>query len=141
MKIFGKIAIVSMVVLIAISACEPQNNNAAKQIQIDFLLDSLKNIYAPDTRVALWNVSSAESSNTIKLSAEVDNKTAYNDIVEVISKNYPKVEIDIDLLPKENFDQLVTGLINNSVANLRSNPRHSAEIATQALLGTPVRIL
>lgn len=141
MKIFEKLAIISLVVILAMSACETQNNNAAKQVKIDFLLDSLKNIYAPDTRVALWNVSTTESSNTIILSAEVDNKTAYNDIVGVISNNYPEVEINIDLLPKENFDQLVTGLINNSVANLRSKPKHSAEIATQALLGTPIKML
>ena len=141
MKIFEKLAIVSLIVLITMSACEPQNNNAVKQVEIDFLLDSLKGIYAPDTRVALWNVSTEDSSNTIKLSGEVDNKTAYNDIKKVIAKNYPEVEIDIDFLPKENSDQLVTGLINNSVANLRSNARHSAEIATQALLGTPIKIL
>lgn len=141
MKIFNKLAIVSLVVLITVNACDPKNNNAAKQVKIDFLLDSLKNIYAPDTRVALWNVSTSESSDTMKLSGEVDNKTAYNDIMGVISNNFQEIEINIDLLPKENFDQLVTGLINNSVANLRSKPKHSAEIATQALLGTPIKIL
>ena len=68
MKILNKLAIVSLVVLITVNACDTKNNNAAKQIKIDFFLDSLKNIYAPDTRVALWNVSSKDSSNTIKLS-------------------------------------------------------------------------
>jgi gamma-D-glutamyl-L-lysine dipeptidyl-peptidase len=33
------------------------------------------------------------------------------------------------------------GLINLSVANLRTEPNHAAELATQALLGTPVKIL
>jgi len=141
MKIFEKLAFVSLAVLITISACDTKNKNADKQANINFLLDSLKNIYAPDTRVVLWNVSTTLSSDTIFLDGEVDLKTTYNEIAEVISKNFPEVKINIDLLPKENFDQLVTGLINNSVANLRSNPRHSAEIATQALLGTPIKIL
>jgi cell wall-associated NlpC family hydrolase len=35
----------------------------------------------------------------------------------------------------------VYGLINVSVANLRSEPLHSAELSTQALLGTPVNVL
>lgn len=35
----------------------------------------------------------------------------------------------------------VYGLINVSVANLRSEPLHSAELSTQALLGTPINIL
>ncbi len=33
------------------------------------------------------------------------------------------------------------GVIYNSVANVRSEPRHSAELVTQVLLGTPVKIL
>lgn len=33
------------------------------------------------------------------------------------------------------------GVIYNSVANMRSEPRHSSELVSQALLGTPVRIL
>ena len=98
-------------------------------------------IYAPDKRVSLWKVSIAENSDKIELIGELDNEIAYNDIVDVIVKKYPKVEINIKLLPEEGNSQVVNGLINNSVANLRSNPRHSAEIATQALLGTPIRIL
>ena len=35
----------------------------------------------------------------------------------------------------------VYGLINVSVANLRSEPLHSAELSTQALLGTPINVL
>ena len=140
MKIFEKLAALTLVILLTLSACNLQNNNAAKQINIDLLLDSLKNIYAPDTRVALWNISVDDSSNVLYLKGEVDNKDAFEDIANVVLKKYPEVEIDIELLPKENFDQLVTGLINNSVANLRSDPRHSGEIATQALLGTPIRI-
>ncbi len=35
----------------------------------------------------------------------------------------------------------IYGLINVSVANLRSEPLHSAELSTQALLGTPINVL
>lgn len=35
----------------------------------------------------------------------------------------------------------VYGLINVSVANLRSEPLHSAELSTQAFLGTPINVL
>ena len=35
----------------------------------------------------------------------------------------------------------IKGIIYNSVANMRSEPRHSSELVSQALLGTPVRIL
>ncbi|MDZ7612805.1 MAG: hypothetical protein U5K51_03075 [Flavobacteriaceae bacterium] len=32
-------------------------------------------------------------------------------------------------------------MVNNSVANLRSEGKHAAELATQALLGTPLKVL
>lgn len=35
----------------------------------------------------------------------------------------------------------IKGVIYNSVANLRAEPHHSSELVSQALLGTPVRIL
>ena len=38
-------------------------------------------------------------------------------------------------------DVLVNGLVNNSVIHLRREPSSKTELVTQALLGTPVRIL
>lgn len=140
MKIFEKHTIVSFAVLIIISACNTQNKNKAKYDDVVFLLDSVKLVYAPDTRVSLWNISTTDSSGTIYIDGEVDKIKAFNDITEVVVKKYPEVENNVELLPKKDFDQVVTGLINNSVANLRSKPRHSAEIATQAVLGTPTKI-
>ena len=140
MKIFEKTSIIILVVLFIASACNTQHNNSIDS-NINFLVDSLKDIYAPDNRVSLWNVSIGETSDKIRLIGELDNEKAFSDIVEVFQEKYPNVEINIKLLPEEGNEQIVNGLINNSVANLRSNPRHSAEIATQALLGTPIRIL
>ena len=109
--------------------------------KIQYVLDSLKSIYAPDTRISLWNMSITNTSGKTEISSEVDKEKAYHDIINTFSNRFPDVEFKIKLLPLDGNKQLVTGLINNSVANLRSNPRHSAEIATQALLGTPVRVL
>ena len=39
------------------------------------------------------------------------------------------------------FDSTTRALVNISVANLRSKPKHSAELATQATLGTPLKVL
>ncbi|MBK6284522.1 MAG: SH3 domain-containing protein [Draconibacterium sp.] len=52
-----------------------------------------------------------------------------------------KVDDNINLLPDSTVGNNNFGLINLSVANLRSQPNHSAELATQALMGTPVKIL
>jgi len=140
MKIIKKAGFIALTVMFVISACNTQRNNNS-EAEIKSLIDSLQYIYAPDKRVSLWNVSIAENSDKIILIGELDNEKAYSDIADIIVKKYPNVETNIKLLPEEGNEQIVNGLINNSVANLRSDPHHSAEIATQALLGTPIRIL
>jgi gamma-D-glutamyl-L-lysine dipeptidyl-peptidase len=45
------------------------------------------------------------------------------------------------LLPDPSPDSLTWGIVTISVANLRATPDHSAELVTQAILGTPVKIL
>ena len=44
-------------------------------------------------------------------------------------------------LPGSDLNGKAKGLVTLSVANLRSQPAHSAELATQAILGTPLNIL
>ena len=75
-----------------------------------------------------------------KLNLWVENKKAFLEINRIFKNRFPDIEKDIKLLPEENSDQFISGIINNSVANLRSKPKHSSELATQALLGTPVRV-
>ncbi|MFC2085498.1 NlpC/P60 family protein, partial [Bacteroidota bacterium] len=41
----------------------------------------------------------------------------------------------------EDLGDNIYGIINLSVANLRSKPNHTSELSTQALLGTPVKVL
>ena len=100
------------------------------------VLDSLQRLYAPDKRVKLW-VSSVSGDH---LRLWVEDAKALRAVKNRIKNRFPEVKTDLELLPEKNKNRLVSGLINNSVANLRTKPRHSAEMATQALLGTPVRV-
>lgn len=135
-----KIGYITFLFLILLSAC----NSAKKQSElanITSALDSLKSIYAPDERVALWNIIIEANSQGINISGELDNKIAISEIEKVVRDKYPDVSVKLKALPEDNKGRTVNGLVNNSVINLRANPRHSAEIVTQLLLGTPVKIL
>ena len=44
-------------------------------------------------------------------------------------------------LPDSTLGTKKFGIINLSVANIRSEPKHPAELATQAMLGTCVNVL
>jgi hypothetical protein len=45
------------------------------------------------------------------------------------------------LLPDESVVKYNFAVVNNSVANIRSNAKHSGELATQAILGTGLKVL
>ncbi len=100
------------------------------------VLDSLQSIYAPDKRVKLWVVSKQDNN----MSIWVEDAGAFKALKDVFKKQFPETKVDLELLPEKQDGSSVSGLINNSVANLRTKPKHSAEMATQALLGTPVRV-
>jgi len=128
-------------IMVFLYGCKPgenrQNNNQGLQV----FMDSLQNIYAPDKRVSLWNLNLTDSGKTSRLELWVDDKTTQIQVTSALTARFPEINAQIQLLPKEGNGQLVTGLANNSVINLRSKPSHSAELATQVLLGTPLKIL
>ena len=135
-----KIYYLTFIILLLFSTCSPSQKKT-ELTKVTSLLDSLKSVYAPDKRVALWDINIEANSDVINISGELDNKEAASGIEKVVGEKYPDVVLKLKLLPENNNGQIVNGLVNNSVINLRSNPRHSAEIATQLLLGTPVKIL
>lgn len=134
MKLVLKIYLLIILSVVISSCCNNPEKNREKSLQIT--LDSLQKIYAPDKRVKLW----ISSINNNKFSLWLENKKAYAEINNILRTRFPHIQANIKLLPKNNSNALVSGLINNSVANLRTKPKHSSELATQALLGTPVRV-
>ena len=105
------------------------------------LNDSIKNIYAPDRRVALYNISFKPNVKYLILTGESNQPKA----VDLLKKKFDEIGIpyldSITILPDNSVGDFKHAIVNNSVANIRSNPRHSAELATQYLLGTGLKIL
>jgi hypothetical protein len=109
-------------------------------VELNFLLDSLQMEFAPDSRVAYWEMDITASDRVI-LNGEVANKDAYSAISTALGQRFPEVKNQVELLPKIGSGSFVNGLVNNSVAHLRKDPSSKKELVTQALLGHPVRIL
>jgi SH3-like domain-containing protein len=125
--------------LMMVSGCEFRAGRTVAEMNI--LLDSLQSVYAPDTRIAHWDLTLAVRSGSIYLTGEVANREAYNKIVKKVDEYFPQVQNEMVLLPVEGTGRMVNGLVNNSVAHLRREPSSRKELVDQALLGTPVRIL
>jgi len=103
--------------------------------------DSIKTIYAPDKRVAIYQVSIKPKNKQLLLTGETNLPEALSQFKqELTEKNYTFTD-SVQMLPDGALGELRFAVVNNSVANLRSEGKHAAELATQALLGTPLKVL
>ncbi|MEN8121587.1 MAG: SH3 domain-containing C40 family peptidase [Bacteroidota bacterium] len=119
-------------------SCTIQNSDSSLS-GINNDIDSLKNIYAPDTRIALWNILIEDNENKVTITAEVDNEKAKADLLKTLSSKYPDIDLTVNLLPEKKTNSMA--LVNNSVCNIRDEACHSAELVNQVLLGKPVKLL
>jgi len=130
--------ILTCFVLLFLASCKQNTEN------VDLISGKLKAIkakYAPDKRVALFNVEYTKENGSFLLKGESNLPEAVADLKEELLVENVSFIDSIQILPSKDLNDKIFGLITISVANLRSNPKHSAELATQATLGTPVNIL
>lgn len=101
-------------------------------------LQELKDYYAPDKRVAIFNINVNENGDDLVLSGE----TNLPGVKERLFPELVKTNLidSIELLPSKELGENIYGVVNLSVANARSKPGHSEELSTQALLGTPIKV-
>lgn len=137
-KIYSFTIVIIVVILISF-ACSSKNDQTV--VELNTVLDSIKMQYAPDSRHELWDLSVTTEDNLIHLSGELTSEEAYSAIKDIASEQFTNIDIDLHLLPEGVEGRFVNGLINNSVAHMRSEPRHMADFVSEELLGTPVRIL
>jgi cell wall-associated NlpC family hydrolase len=102
---------------------------------------AIKSEFAPDKRVALFDVEALRKNDIHILKGESDLPNAVKAFKEQLTKENIEFVDSIQLLPALELGKETQAVINISVANLRSHPKHSAELATQATLGTPVKVL
>ncbi|SFS31920.1 C40 family peptidase [Lutibacter maritimus] len=116
-------------------------NTATKNI--DQYVQYNKNIqlkYAPDRRVALYTVAIEMKNDTLFLSGETNNAEAVNELITKLKHDKVVFKNNVDILPNATIATLKYAIVNNSIANIRSNPNHAAELATQAILGTELKV-
>lgn len=106
--------------------------------RVESLLKEIKNEYIPDNRVDVFNLFS-DSLGAFVL--ETTNKQASEEFLRRYRSENIVVPLRVEPLPNKELGDQVYGIINVSVGNIRTAPRNSAEMATQALLGWQVDVL
>lgn len=127
-------------VAIFLIGCEKKATPSVKTEAINTIIKEIKKSYAPDKRVALFDAEIIENNNTIVLKGMSTNAKAISDFKEKMATAKIEFIDSLQLLPTADLKDK-TGIVINSVANIRTTKGDASELATQALLGTPVKML
>lgn len=131
-----KIFLVLFALLTIFTNSKAQNNME----KVNSIIQTVKEKFAPDKRVSLFNTEAAESGDNIIIKGETNLPEAKSEFVKNMKEAGLTFKDEIEMLPSKKLGDKIYGVINLSVANFRAKPDHPAELVTQAILGTPVKV-
>ncbi len=115
---------------------------AAMAVTPDKALADLKQRIAPDKRTAIWDVKATQQGRKWVLTGTVGTQAQKKAILAAMLKNgYSGFTDKITVLEDGIPASRKWAQVKLSIATLRTEPKHSAEIATQGIMGTPVKVL
>lgn len=108
---------------------------------IQQIIDEVRIKFAPDKRTSIFDVSFSVDNENLLLKGEVSDLNFKEKLFERLRSTTDLKIIDsIQTLPSKKVGKKIYGIVNLSVCNIRSKPEHPAELSTQALMGTPIKI-
>lgn len=124
--------------LILFTGCDDTIETEKKIIDT---IQFVKQQNAPDSRVAIFSISHQLDGHKIELSGETDSKKAHEQFLNILKDLNREIVDNIRILPDTAVGDQQYAIARNSVINIRSKPKHSAELGTQGLLGMPLKVL
>jgi len=123
---------------LSITSCHKTKDDSKELQEIN---DGIRHFYAPDRRVAVYDIDLVSKDGKIEITGESDQAQALDSLrSSLMSKGLSFMDHSV-LLPDSTVGNTLMAVVNNSVANIRSQAKHSGELATQALLGTELKVL
>lgn len=114
------------------TATTPSTDISMIQVHIE----TIREQFAPDKRTALFHVELQDNT----LSGETNIPAAKTALLNRLQSEGISFTDAIQVLPEAELEGKHYAVVTISVANLRTNPKHAAELATQATLGTPLKV-
>ena len=117
-------------------------DNRSMPAEVQRLHDEIRNEYAPDKRVATFEVDYTFSDKSVMLRGKTTSAEAKELLVSRLrAMGYNVMDCIATLPDEESLGGKTLGIINLSTCALRGEPDYSAEMVTQALLGMPVKLI
>ncbi|MEM6772323.1 MAG: C40 family peptidase [Bacteroidota bacterium] len=131
---FRQSSLILLIIVAFLGGCTASEK--AKEARIKGAISALQAVYAPDKRTD--RVVVALAGDTLR---GYTTRPEVWDSINAWGTQYPDLINTVRLLPDARIGDKRCGIVKVAVANLRSHPGHSQELATQALLGTPLQLL
>jgi gamma-D-glutamyl-L-lysine dipeptidyl-peptidase len=135
-ELFQKYGLTILLLCITI-AVKPQHG-AGNNLMVE--LQALQKQLVPDTRVAILHIEVQDTLNPV-LKGETDLPQAKVAIVEWFNNKGIAFVDSIRVLPDAVLGDKTWALASLSVSNLRALPSDASELVSQALMGTPMKVL
>ncbi len=136
---------VASLTLLGAGPTTPRKNNAPKRIKADSsitqIIESFTLRFAPDKRTAIFQIDAFKQNNQLILTGRTNLFGAKSFLLDRLKTEKVPIVDEVKTLPEAELEDKVYGLVEVSVCNIRYSPKHSGEMASQALMGTPLRIL
>nr|WP_319265770.1 C40 family peptidase [uncultured Draconibacterium sp.] len=124
--------IIILLFSIMTSCTQPQNPKI--QQQVDQLIDQ----QIKDKRLAYCNVEVVAKDDGLEISGATVSKSTFDALKTFADEN--GINFSVNLFPDETYKENPWAIVTLSVCNIRSTSRHSAEMLTQSIMGTPVKV-
>lgn len=124
--------------LLLLAGCGPDRQST----MVSDLIKEAGSRLAPDRRTAVFDVTAEERGGSLVVKGEIQNAAMKERLLLMLKENISMpIEDSLVSLPHPALGERTLAVVSQSVANLRTKPDHAAEMGTQVLLGTPLRVL
>ncbi len=127
------------ILLLSCAACQSGGQPTRPVDELQDQVSEIRKSFAPDRRTDRVEVSLEQRGDTTYLVGYTTRPEALRELEGLAAKTRGTVN-EVQLLADGQAEPAY-GLIRVSVANIRTEPSHSSELTSQALLGTPVALL
>ncbi len=111
-----------------------------ENIKIASTISHVKNVFAPDTRVTIFDVATHWTNRGLVLKGEVDNPEAKKVLLDSLSSFVFRVIDSVEVITGPGEGEPEWGIVRISVANMRTKPAEASEMASQTIMGTVIRL-
>ena len=112
----------------------------AAKTELQTALEQAQKQLAPDKRTAIWDVSTIDQGGRPVVIGTVGTQAQKDQLDKVLSR-FDGVTDNVVVLENSMPAGKRWAIVKLAVASLRCTPQHSGEMATQAVMGTPVKVL